>query len=127
MVQGTTLGLPCRGERGSVGYCWTSNLLDNMRRVPLDIDENDDITGVKTISIVSDPAIESNFVVMARQQNLTIKKLTTLILRAFEMHDMSLIDRIARKMGVTRGRLHSLTRRIHRVARLRQQGFQLQE
>lgn len=98
-----------------------------MKRVQLDIDENDSTTGVKTISIVSDPAIQSEFVVMARQQNLTVKKLTTMILRAFEMHDMSLIDRIARKMGVTRGRLHSLTRRIHRVARLRQQGFQMQE
>lgn len=38
-----------------------------MRRVQLDIDENDSTTGVKTISIVSDPAIESDFVAMSKE------------------------------------------------------------
>jgi hypothetical protein len=38
-----------------------------MKRVQLDIDENDSTTGVKTISIVSDPAIESNFVAMSKE------------------------------------------------------------
>lgn len=38
-----------------------------MRRVQLDIDENDATTGVKTISIVSDPAIESDFVAMSKE------------------------------------------------------------
>lgn len=33
----------------------------------LDIDENDSTTGVKTISIVSDPAIESDFVAMSKE------------------------------------------------------------
>lgn len=38
-----------------------------MKRVQLDIDENDSTTGVKTISIVSDPAIESDFVAMSKE------------------------------------------------------------
>src|SRR5690606_19781932 len=38
-----------------------------MRRIQFDIDENDDTTGVKTISIVDDPAIDSNFVTLSKQ------------------------------------------------------------
>jgi hypothetical protein len=38
-----------------------------MRRIQFDIDENDEATGVKTMSIVDDPAIDSNFVTLAKE------------------------------------------------------------
>lgn len=100
---------------------------DDMRRVQLDIDENDETSGVKTISIVSDPAIESNFIVMARQQGTNLHRLSKLILRGFETNDFALIDRLTGRMRITQAQLYSIAMRIHRYARLRQQGFQMQE
>lgn len=41
-----------------------------MRRIQFDIDENDDTTGVKAISIVDDPAIDSNFVTLSKEATL---------------------------------------------------------
>jgi hypothetical protein len=38
-----------------------------MRRVKFDIDENDSLTGVKTMSLVDVPAIESDFVVFSKE------------------------------------------------------------
>lgn len=92
-----------------------------MKRVHYDIDEDDEVTGVKTISIVSNPAIESNFVVMSRQRDAG--KLSGIVLRAFEVEDFPLIDRIAGKLRITRRQLHSLATRLHRTSRLRK--FQL--
>src|SRR5690606_880795 len=41
-----------------------------MRRIQFDIDENDETTGVKTMSIVDDPAIDSNFVTLSKEATL---------------------------------------------------------
>ena len=96
-----------------------------MKRVRYDIDEDDEITGVKAISIVSDPAIESNFIVMSKHRSVTAQKLSSIVLRAFEVEDFPLIDRIAGKLRITRRQLHSLATRLHRTSRLRAHGFQL--
>lgn len=39
-----------------------------MRRIQFDIDEDDETTGVKTISIVDDPAIDSKFVALSKEK-----------------------------------------------------------
>lgn len=39
-----------------------------MRRIQFDIDDNDQTTGVKTISIVDDPAIDSKFVALSKEK-----------------------------------------------------------
>ena len=38
-----------------------------MKRIEFDINENDEVTGVKTISIVDEPAIDSKFVAFSKQ------------------------------------------------------------
>ena len=96
-----------------------------MRRVPFDIDDQDEITGVKTISIVNNPAIDSNFVVLARQHNTVTKRLASLILRAYQQKDFALIDRLRGRRGLTRQQLLTLVTQLYRMSRLTEQGFQL--
>src|SRR5690606_18742829 len=46
-----------------------------MRRVKFDIDEDDSLTGVKTISIVDKPAIESDFIAFSAEDTMIELKL----------------------------------------------------
>lgn len=96
-----------------------------MRRVPFDIDDEDEITGVKTISIVNNPAIDSNFVVLAKQHNTGSKRLASLILRAYQQKDFALIDGLRGRRGLTRQQLLTLVTQLYRMSRLTEQGFQL--
>lgn len=89
-----------------------------MRRVPFDIDEADETTGVKTISIVNNPAIDSNFVVLARQQSTVTKQVASLILKAYQVRDFKLIDGLRRRNGLTRQQLLVLVNQLYRFSRL---------
>lgn len=64
-----------------------------MRRLQFEINENDETTGVKTMSIVEHPAIESNFIVMAREHHIKHRMFVRLLLNAYKVGDYRLIDK----------------------------------
>jgi hypothetical protein len=69
------------------------NKINPLRRVEFEIDDDDETTGVKTMSIVEDPAIGSNFIMMRKEKHFKHKMFVRLLLHAFEIGDFRLIDK----------------------------------
>lgn len=60
--------------------------METFKRIELVIDPEDELTGVKTISLVEHPAIESNFVALAKSGLLPSKKIMAHLLTWAQHH-----------------------------------------
>lgn len=90
--------------------------INQLRRVEFEIDD-DETTGVKTMSIVEDPAIGSNFILMRKQKHLH-SRFIRLLLHAYEIGDFRLIDKARGKRS---------RESFHRGLKILHNHFQLRE
>jgi hypothetical protein len=70
----------------------SKNKINPLRRVEFEIGD-DETTGVKTMSIVEHPAIESNFIVLGKDKHDREKMFVKLLLNAYRIGDYRLIDK----------------------------------